>query len=727
MLLAGVTDNGSVVDPITLDGLASNQEFASINGTGNNIDNPELGSTDEALPRLTSAEYEDGTSSPAGADRPSAREVSNAIAAVDSLAENDRYLTDFLWIWGQFIDHDIDLTENADPAEALPIEVPAGDPFFDPFNTGTETIDFNRSISEVDAEGVRQQINQITAFLDGSVVYGSDQERADELRTFEGGLLKTSEGNLLPFNEAGLANAGGTSDALFLAGDVRANENVALSSMHTIWVREHNRIATELAAQDPTLTDEQLYQQARAIVTGEIQSITYNEYLPALLGFDALSEYQGYDPSVDPSISNIFSTAAYRFGHSLLSPELQRLNSDGSVAAEGNLALQDAFFRPDQLVNNGVDSLLQGAATQIAQELDNQVVDDVRNFLFGPPGAGGFDLASLNIQRGRDHGLPDYNQARIDLGLAPVQSFSDITSDPDLAAKLEQLYGDVNNIDVWVGGLAEDHLPGSSMGELFQTVLVDQFERLRDGDRFYYENVFTGSQLQEIDNTTLADVIQRNSNVTGLQDNVFFAPTVEYVDLTQMQADNVTIRQRGSNVEIVDNRTRRVISSRTASDMDQLIIVGSDDVREQVTIAPMNPAMLPGGLVINTGDNDGDTLIFRGTGGRDSFIVDGTTVTMNGMVTQYSDVERIMLDAQQQSDNVVIADDVDARVMVNGQQPQNNNRRRPGNRPPQRQPQTAQVDMNNTNNRPPQASPVNNNTFTQTNQTQQNQRPVRRR
>ncbi|MCA9028851.1 MAG: hypothetical protein KDA86_26850, partial [Planctomycetaceae bacterium] len=101
MLLAGVTDNGSVVDPITLDGLASNQEFASIDGTGNNIDNPELGSTDEALLRLTSAEYEDGTSSPAGADRTSAREVSNAIAAVDSLAENDRYLSDFLWIWGQ--------------------------------------------------------------------------------------------------------------------------------------------------------------------------------------------------------------------------------------------------------------------------------------------------------------------------------------------------------------------------------------------------------------------------------------------------------------------------------------------------------------------------------------------------------------------------------------------------------------------------------------------------
>ncbi|MCA9075271.1 MAG: peroxidase, partial [Planctomycetaceae bacterium] len=452
VLLAGVTDDGSVIDQNTLNSLAALQEFASIDGTGNNIDNPELGSTDEALLRVASAEYEDGLSSPAGADRPSAREVSNAIAAVDSLAENDRYLTDFLWIWGQFIDHDIDLTENADPAEALPIEVPASDPFFDPFGTGTETIGFNRSISEVDADGVRQQINEITSFLDGSVIYGSDQERADELRTFEGGLLKTSDGDLLPFNEAGLPNAGGTSESLFLAGDVRANENVALSSMHTIWVREHNRIATELASEDPSLTDEELYQQARAIVTGELQAITYNEFLPALLGFDAISEYQGYDPTVDPSISNLFSTAAYRFGHSLLSPELQRLNSDGSVAAEGNIALQDAFFSPDELIGNGVDSLLQGAATQLAQELDNQVVDDVRNFLFGPPGAGGFDLASLNIQRGRDHGLPDYNQARIDLGLEPVTSFADITSDADLAARLEEVYGDVNNIDVWVGG-----------------------------------------------------------------------------------------------------------------------------------------------------------------------------------------------------------------------------------------------------------------------------------
>ena len=117
----------------------------------------------------------------------------------------------------------------------------------------------------------------------------------------------------------------------------------------------------------------------------------------------------------------MFSTAIYRFGHSMLTPELLRLDNDGNVIEAGNLSLRDAFFAPDEIVSNGIDSLLLGGASQLAQEIDTQVVDDVRNFLFGPPGAGGFDLASLNIQRGRDHGLPDYNQARVDMGLEPVE------------------------------------------------------------------------------------------------------------------------------------------------------------------------------------------------------------------------------------------------------------------------------------------------------------------
>jgi peroxidase len=263
----------------------------------------------EELIRIVSVEYQDGVSAPAGSDRVSARVISNEVANQTESIVNDRSLTDFIWIWGQFIDHDIDLSENANPAEPLPIEVLAGDVFFDPSGTGEETIGFNRSVyvdGSESTDGVRQQMNQITSLLDGSVIYGSTTERTDALREFEGGRLLTSAGDLLPFNTVGLENAGGTSDSLFLAGDIRVNENVALSAMQTIWVREHNRIAAEIHEANPDLNDEQIFQEARSLVTAELQAITYNEFLPALLGNEALSRYSGFDSTVDSSISNIF-------------------------------------------------------------------------------------------------------------------------------------------------------------------------------------------------------------------------------------------------------------------------------------------------------------------------------------------------------------------------------------------------------------------------------------
>lgn len=628
---------------------------AAIDGVGNNEDNPEWGSTHEELLRLTTVEYADGISAPAGEDLPSAREVSNAIAAQSESILNDRDLTDFVWIWGQFIDHDIDLSESADPAEAFDIEVPLGDVYFDPFSTGEEVISLNRSIyveGDESSDGVRQQLNEITAFLDGSVVYGSDQERADALRTFEGGLLETSEGDLLPFNVDGLENAGGTFESLFLAGDVRANENVALTSMHTIFVREHNRIATELAAEDPNLTDEELYQQARSIVTAELQAITYNEYLPALLGTDALSQYDGYDSTVNPGIANEFSTAAYRFGHSLLSPELQRLDADGNVIEDGNLSLSEAFFNSGEVVEQGIESILRGAATQLAQELDSQVVDDVRNFLFGAPGSGGLDLVSLNIQRGRDHGLADYNQAREDLGLEPVTSFDQITSDPELAAALEETYGDVDSIDLWVGGLAEDHVAGGSLGETFTTIIVDQFERLRTGDSNWYQNIFSGSELKTLEATTLADVIERNTEIEGLQENVFFARGTEILDVdTEVeQTDNVEVRARDGRIEVVDRDTNRVIVSRPADEVAAINITGRDGVSERFTVEAAVAAASAGLSLHVDGGQGGDTLAIEGTPDDDVIVVDGSSIELGVLDLVFENVDTLILEGNRGDD-----------------------------------------------------------------------------
>jgi hypothetical protein len=239
-----------------------------------------------------------------------------------------------------------------------------------------------------------------------------------------------------------------------------------------------------------------------------------------------------------------FSTAAFRVGHTLLSPVLLRLESDGRPIAAGNLALQDAFFSPGQIqTNGGIEPLLMGLAGQRAQEIDNKVVDDVRNFMFGAPGAGGLDLASLNIQRGRDHGLPSYNQTRLAYGLAPATRVADVSSSLNVQANLAAAYSSVDDIDLWIGGLAEDHVPGAMVGETFFTVLRDQFQRLRDGDRFWYENSLPASLLDMVKGQTLAQVIRRNTGMESeIQEHVFIVPTVQPL---------LTLRKTGPALQVM--------------------------------------------------------------------------------------------------------------------------------------------------------------------------------
>ncbi len=480
------------------------------------------------LLRLMPAAFGDGFASPSGAARVSARQVSNLCCAQTTDMPDAAGRTNFVWVWGQFIDHDIILTRGG--AESMPVAVPTGDPFFDPTSTGTAQIGFRRSAFDAgtgtDPTNQRTHRNALTAFLDGSMVYGSDTTRAAALRTFSGGKLKTSAGNLPPLNTAGLEVDNPTPadpTTFFLCGDIRANEHLALSSMHTLFIREHNRLAELFAAADPTLDDEAIYQKARKRVGALIQVITYNEFLPALLGTNALAPYQGYNPSVDPGIDQVFSTAAFRIGHTMVSSTLLRLDANGNPIAQGNLPIKDGFFTPNRLITEGgIDPILRGLAASNMQTIDTHLVDDLRNFLFGPPGAGGFDLASLNIQRGRDHGLPDYNSIRVHFGLSAATTYADLTSDVALQQKLAMAFPDINDIDPWLGLLAEDHVPGGAVGPTMRQILIDQFQRLRDGDRFFYRNDLSlASELPILEATRLSDIIRRNSDAL-IQDNAFF-------------------------------------------------------------------------------------------------------------------------------------------------------------------------------------------------------------
>ena len=501
-------------------------ELRTLDGTSNNLAHPDWGRAGIELLRLTTTGYSDGANAPGGINRPSPRLISNLVVAQPGSILNARGASDFIWQWGQFVDHDTDLVPTASPAEPFNIPVPAGDPFFDPFNTGTKVIGLNRSVYTV-VSGVRQQVNVLTAYLDASQVYGSDAARSRELRALDGtGRLKTSAGDLLPFNVNGIPNGpSGTDPTHFLAGDVRANEQVGLTAMHTLFVREHNFWADEFHRTFRHWSDEDIFQMARAIVAAECQVITFNEWLPVLLGPNAISPYTGYQPHVNAGIDNVFAAAAFRVGHTLLSPTLARLDKKLRPIPLGHLPLRDSFFNPGAFVQSGVDPLLRGLATQRAQELDNMIVDDVRNFLFGPPGSGGFDLASLNIQRGREHGLPSYNQVRADYDLSRKAGFADVNPDPAVHTRLAAAYATVDDIDIWVGALSESHVPGAMLGDTLFTILKDQFERLRDGDRFWYQHYLPHSLQELVEEQTLAKIIRRNTSIRGeISDNAFVVP-----------------------------------------------------------------------------------------------------------------------------------------------------------------------------------------------------------
>ncbi len=527
------------------------QENRSFDGSGNNETNTDWGAAESLLEYHIGNAFADGISTPSGADRPNSREISNAVFDQAGFIQSNLEISDFGWGFGQFIDHDITfVADNGD--EPLMIAVPSCDVHFDPSCTGSVVIPMKRSNSSIttgtDNSNPRKVINSITGFADGSGVYGSNESRANWLRTFTGGKLKSSTGNNLPFNTI----TGNREDEVdltapfmiiegtprpkhLIAGDVRANEQPGLASFHTLFMREHNRLCEELIIENPSWNDEQLYQRARKIVGALIQVVLYEEFLPAL-GVE-IPEYKGYDANVNPSIMNVFSAAAYRLGHTLVNDQIIRMNDAGEPLSFGSLHIKDAFFNPFIILDeDGIDPIFIGMATQMQQTFDTKVVTTLRNFLFGAPGMGGLDLVSINIQRGRERGLPDYNSIRTLMGLDAYTTFSQITDNTALQTALENTYSDINKIDPWVGMLSESMMNEKALGELIHTILQDQFMKLRDGDRYYYENdaAFTQDEVDELQATKLSAIIKRNTEIQHIQDDVFHAQehTITAVDLT---------------------------------------------------------------------------------------------------------------------------------------------------------------------------------------------------
>jgi hypothetical protein len=496
------------LEPLEARCLPSATGYRPIDEVGNNVADPTQGTAGTDLLRLSPVAYADGVSSPSLPQDASARVISDILnnqadpadPSQDLATIDQNSLSDFGYAWGQFIDHDMDLTPT-NPNETLQI---LADPN-DPSQMVNQT--FFRSVYDpsTGTSDPRQQINAVTSYLDLSQVYGSTAALADALRTHVGGLLKTSPGGLLPYDNStyftpdqlaliNMANDSGAvpTQDLFVTGDVRGNENIELTALQTLFVRNHNLIASELQKEHPDWTDEQLYQEARKINIAEYQYITYTAYLPDLLGPSALPAYTGYNPKVDAAIATEFSTIAFRFGHSLLSGNIERHDNNGqdvNVTGGATINLAQDFFDPNLLSATGavdpltgqgstnIDAVLKGDADGDAQAMDLLAINEVRDLLFANGGLqdNGQDLIARDVERARDDGIGTYNQVRVAYGLPAVTSFAQITSDVAVQQELQKAYGSVDNIDPFEGGLAEDHAPGSDMGPLFTKILADQF------------------------------------------------------------------------------------------------------------------------------------------------------------------------------------------------------------------------------------------------------------
>lgn len=530
--------------------------YRTFTGHCNNLRNPSLGKSLTTFARLLPPIYDDGVSKPrmrsvSGDMLPNPRVISTVIHPDISNLHN-RY-TLMVMQFAQFLDHDLTMTpihkgfaesipscRACDSAltvhpECNPFPVPPGDHFYPTINETTgQRLCFPsmRSLPGQQHLGPREQVNQNTGFLDASVIYGENICIANVLRGFSGRMNITVHPNrakdLLP-QSATHPECKSLSGFCFIGGDGRASEQPALTVMHTMWVREHNRIMDGLRRVNPHWDAEKLYQETRRVVSAMLQHITYNEFLPRILGWNAVSlyglkllphgHYREYSPTCNPSILTEFATAAYRIGHSLLRPHLPRMDQNYRPI-DPPILLRDGFFNTDMLYRTDmIDEMIRGLVATPMETMDQFITGEVTNHLFENRKIphSGVDLIALNVQRARDHGIPSYNNYRALCNLKRATTFEDLSREmaPEVIARLKKIYASVDDIDLFPGGMSERPLQGGLVGPTFGCIIAIQFRQARKCDRFWYEtddpNIrFTEAQLTEIRKNTLAKVICEN-------------------------------------------------------------------------------------------------------------------------------------------------------------------------------------------------------------------------
>ncbi|CAK9296965.1 unnamed protein product [Gordionus sp. m RMFG-2023] len=581
-----------------------NKYERELDGFCNNIKTKHWGMSNMPHKRLIEPDYGDGLNNPRiaknGEALPNPRLITKKVFGNDDKFHND--MTIMTMTFGQFIDHDLTQTPAPTGRQSPKLECckfrfkhplcygmpfPSDDSFFSKFNQTCMNAVRSLPALRTDCKiGPREQMNQVSSYLDGSVLYGSIIEDNLALRDASTPKMKVQPH---PFNHLmrellpAQANlqleeciyARRARYHCFRAGDERSNENTPLTAMHTIWIREHNRIADWLQHINPHWSAEKGFQTTRKIVGAMLQHISYKEWLPILLGPIEIQKHKleladtgyfsGYNENIDATIANSFAAAVLRLGHSLINNEFQRIGYLGiyhsSVPLKNTLRLPRGVYLSE--FPEGIDPLLRGLVRQAANTIDHNFSEDINDHLFQHENKGfGMDLLALNIHRGRDHGIPAYNEFRDICGLNRFNDWDSMKEamPSDVVERMRALYNDVDDVDLFPGGISEYHADGAEIGPTFACLLGDQFFRLRFGDRFWYENAnrsdviehaFLPAQLQELRKASLAKVLCQNSDsITIIQKNVFRKPSFNNPLLTCKDLPDIDLaawRERGNS------------------------------------------------------------------------------------------------------------------------------------------------------------------------------------
>ena len=538
------------------------REYPTLSGMNNNLRYCVLGMTNFKQSRLANQTFY-GTASLAnptavpsstsirtlsvtGTPLPTGRNISNTMLSKQQQL-NQRAVSDLHTSFAMFLTFDISAL-GAAGGPIVPQPIPACDLYLDACPVGgtggSVSLSFSRMVP-LAGTGTDQQANPtnypngLTSFLDLSSIYGigtsateqplpsggisvqNDVQTAHSIREFVGGRLclecNTPGGSVVPNNVG----------HWLPAGDSRINKSPSVYAIAVVWRREHNRLAAEYALANPTWSDEQIFQEARRMVTAFWQKIITREYLATEVG-QPLPPYTGYKDTQDPSTLLEFSAGAGRYGHAMITPQLWRRDHYGAQIAAGDINWGTCLFRTEQVSSStspGIEPVLWGMIAQRQAAVGPRLTDAVRNMvLFGakrgfiPSG----DLSVTNIARGKDIGLPTYNDMRQILGLPRRTSFSEISSVADVVSDLATLYASVDDVDLFIGGISEDPRLGGNLGQTFGTIALEQTRRWRDGDRFWYENpdYFSTNETQLVYETTWSLILARNTNMTIVSEDL---------------------------------------------------------------------------------------------------------------------------------------------------------------------------------------------------------------